>query len=120
MAAGGNVLRVVVEQLVAEFEQGEHALVGDEVEHGPMLAFDGNEPAPAQAGEMVRNAGLADREPLGDLADRNLPSSRSSCRMRKRVQSARVRKYLATRPMRSGDPGNRNGAPLSADPIALA
>ncbi len=63
---------VVGEQGVADFEQGQHALVGDEVEHRAVLAACRDEPAPTQAGQVIRHARLRDSEPCRDRADRQL------------------------------------------------
>lgn len=60
---------VVGKESVGESEQFENPRVGDPVEHPPLAAFGCDEAAPAQAGEMVGDLGLWDREPLGELAD---------------------------------------------------
>src|SRR5437016_1319459 len=53
VATRGNVLCIVVQECIAELEQRQHALVGDEVEDRAVLTTRCDEPAPTQAGEMV-------------------------------------------------------------------
>jgi hypothetical protein len=66
------VLLVVLEQRLAERHELRDASVGDPVEDAPVLPATLDESAPSQAGEVVRDLGLADPEPLDEIADRPL------------------------------------------------
>ena len=66
------MLGVVGEQRVREVDHLRDALVGDPVEHGAVLAPRLDEPAPAQAGEVVGDLRLRFAEPLDQFADREL------------------------------------------------
>ena len=110
MATGRDVLGVVGQERVAEFEQHQHALVGDEIEDGAMLTPRVDEAAPAQTGEVVGDAGLAIRSFAAIAPTGSSPSARRSSRMRRRLGSARTRKYVATRSLLAGEAGNWKGA----------
>lgn len=66
------MLDVVHKQRLAEIEQRDDALVGDEVEDRPMLAARPDKAAPTKTSQMVRNPGLARPKPLGKLTDSQL------------------------------------------------
>jgi hypothetical protein len=100
------MLGIVGEQCVPELEQRQHAFVGDEVEDCAVLTASCDEAAPAQASEMVRDAGKCDVETDASSPTDNSPSEASSCRIRSRVGSASVRKYFETRSLRSGAAGS--------------
>ena len=63
---------VVVEQRLRKLEHLDHALVGDPVVDGAVLAAGLDEAAPAQAGEMVGDLRLRLPQPLDQGADRQL------------------------------------------------
>ena len=63
---------VLCEVRVRESEQLDDARVGDSVVDGAVLPARLDEPAPAQAGEVVRHLRLREPEPFDELPDRQL------------------------------------------------
>ncbi len=106
--AGGNVLGVVTQQLLAQLEEARDPLVGQAVVDGPVLAAAIDEAAPAQAGEVVRDLRLRRSERFHELPTERSRSS-SNWRIRTRVGSPRPRKYLARRSVSAGASGRRKG-----------
>src|SRR4029453_5015599 len=72
-AAGGHMVAVVVQQPLGELQDGRDPIIGQPVVHHPVVAAGIEEPAPAQAGQMVGDLWLGLGEPAAKLPRRQLP-----------------------------------------------
>jgi hypothetical protein len=72
LAAGGDVLGVVRQKRLREIEHRGNARIGDAVEDLPTLAPRLDEPAPAEACEMVRDLRLRKSKARDEVAHRQL------------------------------------------------
>src|SRR5215218_4115356 len=107
-AAGGHLVDMVVQQPLGQVQRRGDPLVGRAVVDDPVLAAGGDEPAPAQAGQVVGDRGLRLAELAGHLAGGQFPLGREQPRMRRRVGSPWARKCLATRSVLAGVADRRN------------
>ena len=81
--AAGSILAAVVHQ---EVHQGLHAIVIRGIEDGAALPPRGHEPRVAQLGQMERQRGRGDTDPLADLTRRSrAPRTPSELRERGRA-----------------------------------
>ena len=67
------MLGVIREQRLRQLQHRIHPCVADSVEHGAALASRLDEPAPAQAGEVIRYLRLRQRQPADKLTDTEFP-----------------------------------------------
>jgi hypothetical protein len=108
------MLLVIRQQRLREIEYRDHPLVPDPVGHCALLTSRLDEPAPAQAGKMIRVLRLRHTEACDEFVKTvSSSSSRNSSRIRSRIGSPSPRKYFATRSVGRGEVGGRNGAALT-------